>query len=124
MVKLGMVNSRMKDFYDIWFLSRWFEFKGAVLLEAISATFDRRGTALSRYPIVFSKDFVENPQKQIQWSAFISKNGLTDAPPTLKEVAGEIRMFLKPVIEAIIDHQSVPQVWSAEAKWHLPGKRN
>ena len=122
MVTLGMANSRMKDFYDIWYLSRWFEFEGAVLLEAVSATFDRRGTALSKCPIVFSDDFVENSQKQTQWSAFISKNGLDEAPATLKEVAGEIDVFLRPIIEAILDHQSGLQVWSAEAKWHLSGK--
>jgi len=123
MVKLGMANSRMKDFYDIWFLSCWFEFEGAVLVEAISATFDKRGTALSESPVVFSTDFVESPQKQTQWSAFISKNGLTDAPPTIKEVVAEIKSFLKPVIEAIIGHQSAPRVWSAKTKWNLPSKR-
>lgn len=124
MMKLGMANSRMKDFYDIWYLSRWFEFEGAVLLRAISATFDRRSTDLSKSPIVFSREFGESSQKQSQWSAFISKNGLDGAPATLKEVAGEIRVFLGPVIEAIIDHQSLSKVWSAKAKWRLPGGRN
>jgi predicted nucleotidyltransferase component of viral defense system len=124
MVKLGMANSRMKDFYDIWYLSRWFGFDGAVLAKAISATFERRGTDLSKSPIVFSREFGENSQKQRQWEAFTSKNGLDEAPAALMEVAGEIRVFLGPVIEAIIDHQSISKVWSAKAKWHLPGKRN
>jgi predicted nucleotidyltransferase component of viral defense system len=120
MVKLGMANSRMKDFYDICFLSRWFEFDGAVLVEAISATFDKRGTVLSESLAVFSTDFVESPQKQTQWSAFIRKNRLAGAPLTIKEVAGEIQMFLGPIIGAIVSHGSVPRVWSANIKWNLP----
>jgi hypothetical protein len=94
------------------------------LLEEISATFDRRSTDLSKSPIVFSREFGENSQKQSQWAAFINKNGLDEAPATLKEVAGEIRVFLGPVIEAIIDNQSLSKVWSATAKWHLPRNRN
>jgi len=46
MVKLGMLNSRMKDFYDIWLLSRQFDFDGPRLTEAIRLTFERRGTEL------------------------------------------------------------------------------
>ncbi len=120
MVKLGIANSRMKDFYDIWFLSCWFDFEGAALFEAISATFDTRGTAISKSLVVFSADFVENQQKQIQWSAFINKNGLKDAPLTFKEVVDKIHLFLGPVIEAIIGRESALQVWSANTKWNLP----
>ena len=46
MVKLGVLNSRMKDFYDIWLLSRQFDFAGAKLAEAIRLTFERRETAV------------------------------------------------------------------------------
>lgn len=45
-VTLGALNSRMKDFYDIWLLSRQFDFNGPALAEAIRLTFERRGTAL------------------------------------------------------------------------------
>ena len=46
MVKLGMANSRMKDFYDLWVMARRFEFSGPVLSAAIKATFERRKTAM------------------------------------------------------------------------------
>jgi predicted nucleotidyltransferase component of viral defense system len=46
LVKLGIANSRMKDFYDLWVMARDFEFEGALLSQAIKATFERRGTAL------------------------------------------------------------------------------
>jgi hypothetical protein len=45
-VQLGMTNSRMKDYYDLWFMSRHFEFDGALLSSAIRATFDRRATII------------------------------------------------------------------------------
>jgi predicted nucleotidyltransferase component of viral defense system len=48
MVKLGMTNSRMKDFFDVVVLSRMFDFDGALLTRAIRATFVRRGTSLPR----------------------------------------------------------------------------
>ena len=53
MVKLGLLNSRMKDFYDIWFLSRRFDFKGETLIEAIEKTFEikHRSLANPRYSI-------------------------------------------------------------------------
>lgn len=46
MVKLGELNTRMKDFYDIWLLSRQFDFEGATLAESVRLTFARRGTAM------------------------------------------------------------------------------
>ncbi|MEE8210918.1 MAG: nucleotidyl transferase AbiEii/AbiGii toxin family protein [Acidiferrobacterales bacterium] len=48
MVKLGVLNSRMKDFYDIWFLARQFDFDGRILTKAILKTFATRGTTLQR----------------------------------------------------------------------------
>jgi len=42
MVQLGMTNSRMKDYYDLWFMSRHFEFEGSTLAAAVRATFERR----------------------------------------------------------------------------------
>ena len=68
MVKLGTMNSRMKDFYDIWALSRQFEFNGPELAEAIRLTFERRGTALPSAVDAFTGPFVSD--KQVQWSAF------------------------------------------------------
>ena len=46
MVQLGMTNSRMKDYYDLWFLSRHFEFEGSTFAAAVTATFNRRGTVI------------------------------------------------------------------------------
>jgi predicted nucleotidyltransferase component of viral defense system len=119
MVKLGVANSRMKDFYDTWYLSHWFEFDGSILANAILATFKRRGTPLIDLPAVFTSDFTGNTQKQIQWKAFIEKNRLKDAPLTINEVVGEIQSFISPILTALIKKSQVQILWSAvNLKWN------
>jgi hypothetical protein len=67
MVSLGLANSRMKDFYDIWSLSREFSFDGASLSEAIRKTFARRGTGFpTAMPVVFTQEFFDDANKQRQ----------------------------------------------------------
>ena len=68
MIKLGVLNSRMKDFYDIWMLARHFEFDGDRMAEAIRRTFEQRGTEITRDMVVFSQPFMD--AKQVQWEAF------------------------------------------------------
>lgn len=64
LVSLGITNSRMKDFYDLWYLSRHFGFEGAPLSAAIRATFERRGTALPEaIPLALSVAFSGDPAK-------------------------------------------------------------
>jgi predicted nucleotidyltransferase component of viral defense system len=71
MVMLGRANSRMKDFYDIWLLSRTFEFKDDKLSRAISATFARRKTDIpSELPDALTTDFVNDRQKIQQWNSY------------------------------------------------------
>jgi len=59
MAKLWMLNSRMKDFYDIWMLSRHYNYEGSKLAEAIKQTFEQRGTILVETQKIFSRKFVE-----------------------------------------------------------------
>lgn len=77
MVRLGMPNSRMKDFYDIWILARRSRFEGRMLSRAIEATFRRRQTTLPiEPPIALSSEFSEDLQKRMQWRAFVSREKL------------------------------------------------
>ncbi len=73
-VQLGLANSRMKDFYDIWLVSRIFEFEGTVLQNALKRTFERRGSEIpADCPFAFTPDFYNDQQKQMQWNSFIKK---------------------------------------------------
>ena len=67
MVKLGMANSRMKDFYDLWVLAQRFELESVTLAGAIRATFQTRRTSLPRSsPLALQADLYEFPTKQKQ----------------------------------------------------------
>lgn len=82
MVELGIVNSRLKDYYDIWTILNRFEIPAETLRQAIHATFQRRQTPLpSLIPQGLSAAFAADPQKQMQWKAFLRKTG---ADPTLE----------------------------------------
>ena len=95
MVALGRANSRMKDFYDIWILSRSFTFDDDRLARAIAATFARRGTAIpSELPDALTPAFAADEQKQRQWRAFVED--LSVNPGELGDVVGELRVFLMP----------------------------
>ena len=65
MVKLGIANTRMKDFHDIWFVARRFEFDGPTLRRAIDGTFARRQTNLPPLPEALTAAFADDPSKQL-----------------------------------------------------------
>jgi len=67
MVMLGIANSRMRDFCDIWFLSHRFEFRGMALSQTIKSTFNRRRTALpTQTPLALTPEFSASLDKQAQ----------------------------------------------------------
>ena len=98
MVKLGLANSRMKNFFDIWLLSRLFSFEGDVLLSALENTFNRRRTQFpAATPFAFTPAFYEDPQKTVQWTAFVKKSKPDIPVGDLSAVIAEISVFLTPV---------------------------
>jgi hypothetical protein len=97
---LGMLNSRLKDYYDLWILARYADFDGAILSRAIQATFERRRTIFpSGVPVGLSDEFVLDAQKEKQWRAFLRKNALDEI--SLAAVVGDLRNFLLPVLAAV-----------------------
>jgi hypothetical protein len=101
MVKLGIANSRMKDFYDLWKLSRDFPFDGPLLSEAMRKTFARRETELptGKLPIVFREEFHQDEIKNKQWNAFCQKNRRYIGELRLEEVCIAIRAFLGTIVD-------------------------
>lgn len=97
MAKLGIANTRMKDFHDVWFLTRRFQLDGPTLRRAIEATFARRQTPLPVWPDPLSDAFANDATKQTQWAAFIRRNSLTGLPGQFAEVVVAIRGQLEPL---------------------------
>lgn len=100
MVKLGIANTRMKDFHDVWFLAQRFAFDGPTLRKAIEATFARRQTDLSQSPETFTDAFAKDPTKQAQWAAFLRRNDLSGITDQFSEVVAVIRKFIEPVLRS------------------------
>jgi len=95
MVMLGRANSRMKDFHDIWVLSRNHAFDDDRLAQAIRATFDRRKTEIpATTPDALTADFANDPAKQQQWRAFVED--VASNPGPLVQVCADLDGFLMP----------------------------
>jgi len=118
MVAFGMVNSRMKDFYDLWIISKQFPFDGETLTKAIKATFDRRKTDIPKEtPLVFSPAFTEDRDKNKQWPAFLNRTGLSDDGKGLPRVMEELRLFLEPPLLAAARQMGFAKVWKSGGPW-------
>lgn len=115
MVKLGEINSRMKDFYDIWLLSRQFDFKGEDLAKAISLTFNQRKTDIPENIEFFSGDFASS--KQTQWQAFRNRLKQDFIPVAFIDIINHNNIFLDPIIQSINESKPYSAKWEAPNKW-------
>lgn len=115
MVKLGEINSRMKDFYDIWLLSRQFDFKGDDLAKAITLTFNQRKTDIPKSIEYFLGDFATS--KQTQWQAFRNRLKQDFIPESFADVINHNNTFLAPIIQSINDQRPYSAKWVAPNKW-------
>lgn len=121
MIHLGIANSRMKDFYDIWFLASNYEFEGGLLSQAITATFKRRDTPLpTKTPLSFTTEFYEDATKATQWNAFLRKGKLSTDPMDFKGVALLLEKLIMPLVQSSIKNEEVEGIWNPnKADWML-----
>lgn len=118
MVVFGIANSRMKDFYDVWYLSRTFDFDGSTLTKAIDATFARRDTDLpERTPSALTEDFARDDRKQTQWKAFGNRTRLQEFEEELRPVIDQIRWFLYRPLESLRTGDPFNQHWQPGGPW-------
>ena len=118
MVKLGLLNSRMRDYFDLWVLARDFPFDGATLMAAIRATFKRRRTALpSDVPFGLSDEFAADAGKQTQWRGFVKRSQLQLKDTDLAAIVSVLRDFLMPPTVAAKANTPFPQQWPKGGPW-------
>ncbi|OQZ07351.1 MAG: hypothetical protein B6D36_00370 [Planctomycetes bacterium UTPLA1] len=123
LVSLGIANSRMKDYFDLWILSRHTDFDGELLCKAIHATFERRKTLLPNgVPFGLSDEFAQDRQKQTQWQAFLKKNALGEIQ--LAELIAGLRAFLSFPLDALQQAAAFPLVWCASSGWTSSSKES
>lgn len=116
-VSLGMLNSRMKDFFDIWFLAQIFQFDGRNLSEAVRATFKRRKTPLDPNSLAtLLAELSDDASKRTQWRAFLRKSNLA-APDDFAVVNDAIREFLLWPMGAADSANEAPASWLPGGPW-------
>lgn len=118
MTSLGMRNSRMKDFFDLWVLARDYAFDGGTLTLAVSATFRRRGSMMPiEVPLALTNEFGTDATKIGQWEAFVRKGKLVNRPPALSEVISVLDRFLMPVSRAAATNTAFSESWLPGGPW-------
>lgn len=123
MVQLALRNSRMKDFFDLWWISNEFEFDGRTLAEAVRRTFERRATPLEPAPICLTDEFASDPSKETQWRAFIRRSRLSDAPVDFAHAIQQLRSFLHPLVSHLGAGEDFAMRWPAGGPWRQPTSR-
>jgi hypothetical protein len=117
MVYLRTLNSRMKDFYDVWLLASQYAFDGALLAKAIAATFANRDTAIDVAPIAFTPNFTEQGSTLAQWTAFRNKLPNTECPAKLSNVVTFLAGFLLPIARVLASGESFDRHWPPGGPW-------
>ena len=115
MIKLNVLNSRMKDFHDIRLLSQRFDFDGADLAKALQLTFEQRKTKLPSEIEAFTDSFIE--AKQTQWKAFRNRLLQNDTPESFREVVADVERFIAPPVFAIAGGEPFLSLWKAPGPW-------
>jgi predicted nucleotidyltransferase component of viral defense system len=112
LVRKGLVNSRMKDFYDLLAMAQQYGFDGSALKAAVKATFERRKTKMPEgVPPALSSDFVGDRIKQRQWKAFLTRSKHGEGATELTEVVGSLRAFVVPLLNAIAEDKPLKGHW-------------
>jgi predicted nucleotidyltransferase component of viral defense system len=118
MVSLGMINTRLKDFYDVYALSEEHAFDGATLAAAVTATFERRGTPLpAKPPVALTRMFCDDSTKPGQWRAFLSRGRLSDVPSSLGTITDRLADFLWPPTNAARRAGDFAAAWLPSIGW-------
>ncbi len=114
MIQLGALNSRMKDFYDIWRI-RQHAFVGKELCKAVTQTMANRGTET----LLFSElkeELLQSRDKQLQWTAFLNKSQV-DAPASFDNLLEDISVIASPVLEAVHNRIGFDKNWEPGGSW-------
>ena len=117
MVDIGLVNSRMKDFFDVAIAADRLAFDGQTLTAALMATFARRQTAIPEgVPPALTDSFVQDRQAQSNWTSFVTRSGLEN-PETLAQAIETIRGFVLAPLSAAHTRASFDKQWAPGGPW-------
>jgi hypothetical protein len=114
---LGLLNSRMKDFYDLALLSRMYPFDGEHLVRAIIATFRHRGTQIESEPVGLTPAWYGDPAREVQWRAFVRRSRLDDESKGLDQLVDRVRRFVLDPLVAAAAGRALEAHWPTGGPW-------
>lgn len=114
---LGLLNSRIKDYYDLALLSRMYPFEGERLAEAISATFRHRKTTIEAEPIGLTRAYCDDPARILQWRAFVRRSRFGEGAGDLTHLVEEVRLFALPILSTVASENSFKLRWKPGGPW-------
>jgi hypothetical protein len=120
MVSLGLANSRLKDFYDIWMLASRVEFDGQELADALGATFGRRRTPIPlERPVALTNEYVEQDTTARMWRRYRARLAVSavEAPTDLSAVVDVISAFILPPAIAAAASRTFTKTWTLPTGW-------
>ncbi len=110
---LGLTSSRMKDYYDLWILSKQYEFDGELLSQAIWATFERRKTPLPQeLPLGLTEEFYKDEIILARWNSFVRKTELAIVEEKLEVVINHLQVFFGDIIRALAEYEGFTDIWN------------
>lgn len=117
MIRHGDLNSRMKDYYDLWLILETFEFDGGSLQKAIETTFRRRDTEIpNECPVSLSADFAH--ASQTRWKNFLSKMELDNTQvEDFQSVLETIWKFLEQPVQSALSQTRSTRKWIPRNGW-------
>ena len=106
----GYLNSRYKDFYDIYILTGKYSFDFRDMKSAATETFQNRGTLMSMSTAAFGDEFVQDPMHRTRWNAFLKKKRAL-VQISLEETISGVKAFAEPLLE---DTNTYASKWNPE----------
>jgi len=113
---LGMLNSRIKDYYDVALLARLYPFEGALLVDAIHSAFRHRGTAVETNPVGLTEAFSSDPARAVQWRVFVRRRRL-DSRWELHMLVEQVRLFAAEPLAAAVEDRPFEHNWQPGGPW-------
>lgn len=107
------LTSRMKDIYDIYYLSSMFDFDGMALQQAIFETLQNRGTAYERDSFDRVIALADNKNIQVRWRQYLRRLKMPEL--ALDDVMHSVDSYLRPVWDAIINESELTLAWHSQS---------
>lgn len=117
-VERGLRNTRLKDYFDLRYLSLRWQFEADTLARAMRATSVRRGLPIGTCELPgLSFEFASDPMKQAQWNAFCTRMAMRSTVEPLPVVVDHVSQFLRPILIAVATGTSPSAVWVPGGPW-------